>query len=89
MEFLIFMALIFMGVPVARAIAKRINDSGGPDGQTTAALRSAVADTEGRMEDAEHRLEETIARLAEVEERLDFAERLLTRQREKNQLPNP
>ena len=89
MEFLIFIALIFMGVPVAKAIARRINDGGGPDDRTTAALRSAIAETDGRIEDTEHRLEDTTARLAEVEERLDFAERLLTRQREKNQLPNP
>lgn len=88
MEFLLLIALIIMGGPIFKAIARRIGDGSVPDDRRSAALQRAISENEGRMEETEQRVEDLIVRLAEVEERLDFTERLLTQERERNQLPN-
>lgn len=67
MSFFLIIALIFVGVPIAEAIATRIRKSGGPDqAQLKEALRAA-----------EQRLAASETRLAALEERVDFYEKLL------------
>jgi hypothetical protein len=60
--------------PIGRAMADRI------------AKRGGAAD-EGRVERLDREVQELRAELGEVHERLDFAERMLTRQRDMEQLP--
>jgi hypothetical protein len=59
--------------PIGRAIADRI------------ARRAGAADDD-RVEQLDHDVRELRAELGEVQERLDFAERLLARQREAERL---
>ncbi|HMV32119.1 MAG: hypothetical protein U0104_01660 [Gemmatimonadales bacterium] len=62
--------------PIAQAFARRIGGGGGePD-----ALRGEVDDLRAGMDELRHQLMET-------QERLDFTERLLARQRAPEQLP--
>lgn len=65
-------------VPIAQAYARRL-ERGAGDG--------AVAELQERVAE----LEQREARLAELEERVDFAERLLAQQRDREpgRLPNP
>ena len=75
MEPPVFLAalLIFVGIPaltvlkIARLRANR--------------LQSAPADVTERLEAVEHRVEELQHELAEAQERIDFAERLLSKAR--------
>ena len=83
MGLLTFIAIIVVGAPIAKAIATRISGRPVADG---AALREALELTQQRLEDAEQRIAETADRVAEVEERLDFTERLLARQKAREQL---
>jgi predicted nucleic acid-binding Zn-ribbon protein len=80
MEPPVFLAalLIFVGIP-ALTILK------------IARLRAArpqlpTADVTERLEAVEHRVEDLQRELAETQERLDFAERLLTKAREERRL---
>lgn len=73
--------LTFLGVlrgPVGRAWARRIDDggSGSASAEELDELHARLAELEAGQ-----------TRIAELEERLDFAERLLTQQREPDQLP--
>lgn len=64
--------------PIARAIARRLEGRGGADTELRAEveeLRMRVAELENRHMD-----------VAELEERLDFAERLLSQQRDASRL---
>jgi hypothetical protein len=73
--------------PIGKALARWI-ESWGASG--TALLESRLAGDPRRLEEIEHRLVELEARelrVAELEERLDFAERLLTREAGARQLP--
>lgn len=71
MSFIVLMViLIFVGAPLANALAERIAKGSSGRRAETAALR-------GRLEQTEGRLLETEERLASVEERLGFYERLL------------
>ena len=80
MEPAVFLAalLIFVGVPaltvlrIARLRATR--------------PQSPAADVTERLEAVEHRVEELQQELAETQERLDFAERLLTKAREEKRI---
>ncbi len=83
MDLFTFIAIIVVGAPIAKAVAKRI--SGQPVSGGTQ-LRELLELTEQRLEETEHRLTETTDRLAEMEERLDFTERLLARQNAREQL---
>jgi hypothetical protein len=67
MTWLLIIALFFMGVPIAEAIAARIKKGGDP------------ADPEVRkaLQNAEQRLAANETRIAALEERVDFYERLL------------
>jgi hypothetical protein len=70
---------IFFGTrPLVAAIARRIARDPVP---------SALPD--GAMEDLHAELDEARARIAAVEERLDFAERMLAKQREPDRLAPP
>ena len=71
--------LIFRG-PLGKAIARRIEGTAGQGSELT----QQVADLEHRLAE----LEQDRARMAELEERLDFAERLLSQgQREADRIP--
>ncbi len=61
--------------PIGRALADRIGK------------RAGTAD-EARMEQLDQEVQELRAELAEVHERLDFAERLLAQERERQALPD-
>ena len=67
---IIFFFLIFVGGPIAKAIAERISRDGLPSGGADPALRARLAETESRLMSTEDRLQS-------VEERLEFYERLL------------
>ena len=58
--------------PLGRAIAKRIEGGAAPSAELESVL---------------HELDETRMRMAELEERMDFTERLLARDREAERLP--
>ena len=66
--------------PVARAYARRLEGSA-----QTAGLREELADVYARLE----ALQQGQARVLELEERVDFAERLLARQRDAESLRLP
>ncbi|HXI21354.1 MAG TPA: hypothetical protein VNH46_09725 [Gemmatimonadales bacterium] len=76
---ILVMVLALVGVvrilgPIARAFARRIEGKAGdPE-----VLQAQIDELRGRMQEAEARED----RLLELEERLDFAERLLARQRD-------
>jgi hypothetical protein len=77
-------ALVALGLPLVRGIVRYLERKGaGGSGGEDAALRLDVDDLRGRLE----QVEDVTVRLAELEERLDFAERLLTRQRAGGELP--
>lgn len=63
--------------PLVMALSKRVQ------GKVEDGLADRVRELEGRVNE----LEGAAHRTAELEERLDFAERLLTQQREANKLP--
>lgn len=72
--------LVFRG-PLGRAIARRIEGS-----------RSADQDLVQRLEEAEARLQSlelTQERMLELEERLDFTERLLAREKDASRIARP
>ena len=79
-----FAAIGAMGT-LASAAAKRIRgDAGSPQ------ITSRLEETEQRLADAEARIDELSRaddRLAELDERLEFAERLLLQQRDRERLP--
>ena len=73
-------SLTFAAVTFTRAFARRMESR---DSRDTKALAEQLEDLRLRVEDGES----TRARLVELEERLEFAERLLARQREPERLP--
>ncbi|HEX9692545.1 MAG TPA: hypothetical protein VGA22_10640 [Gemmatimonadales bacterium] len=81
MDLWLFLAIIIVGSPIAKAIALRIRQGGAAD---LAGLRESME----RLEDMDIRLEETARRLVDFEERLDYTERVLAQQRARDQL-NP
>ena len=83
MDLFTFIAIIVVGAPIAKAVAKRISGHPAAGG---AELQDHLQQTEQRLEETEHRLTDTTERLADMEERLDFTERLLARQNAREQL---
>ena len=71
--FLSVAGVIVLRGPLGRAWADRIAGRTGPDDAEVQALRADIEDLR--------------VRLGETEERLDFAERLLSNQRDSEQLP--
>ena len=72
---------------LASAAAKRMSGGSGPSEDVTRRLEDAeqrLAETEARLDE----LSATDGRLAELDERLEFAERLLQQQRERQRLPH-
>ncbi|MEO5798004.1 MAG: hypothetical protein ABIZ70_00670 [Gemmatimonadales bacterium] len=64
--------------PIIKAFARRIDAKTGPGDERVMALEARLADLEQRgLTSGE--VEAQFHRLAEVEERLDFAERMITR----------
>ena len=78
-------ALVALGLPLVRAIVRYIErkSAGGLGAGDAEALRGEVDELRARLD----QVEDTTARLTELEERLDFAERLLTQQRAQAGLP--
>lgn len=75
---------VILGLPIIRAVVRRIERKGSEASVAElSALRAEVADLRARLEGGEHLGE----RLIELEERLDFTERMLTRQRAPDRLP--
>lgn len=72
-------------VMVARAIAGAIGARGAARSEL-AQLREQLEQHAGALEDAQTNLANQSAELAELQERLDFAERLLTRGRDRPEL---
>jgi Tfp pilus assembly protein PilO len=73
------LGIIFVGAPLAKAFARRLEGKGGTDPALLAELdelRAQVAELQGLP-----------AQVSELQERLDFAERLLTQAREPERLP--
>ncbi len=71
---------------LASAAAKRMSGGSGPSED----VKRRLEDAEQRLAETEARLDElsaTDGRLAELDERLEFAERLLQQQRERQRLP--
>jgi hypothetical protein len=71
--FLAMAAIFVLRGPFGRALAERLSGRSAADGREVEALRGEV--------------DELRRQLGEVQERLDFAERLLFRQREIERLP--
>jgi hypothetical protein len=71
-------AIFFTTRPLVAALARRIARDPAP---------SALVD--GAVEDLRSEVDEARSRLAAVEERLDFAERMLAKQREPDRLAPP
>ena len=70
--------LIFVGIPAYTVIRiARLR---------AARLQSPSADVTERLEAIEHRVEDLQQELAETQERLDFAERLLSKAREERRI---
>ena len=80
MEPAVFLAalLIFVGIPALTVLKIARLRAGRPQTSST--------DVAERLEAVEHRVEDLQHELAETQERLDFAERLLTKAREERQL---
>ena len=80
----LIIAIIFIGAPIARAIARSIERQGihppGPGGDIE--LRKSLAQAEQRLSDSE-------TRIAALEERVDFYERLLQNPATGNRHLNP
>ena len=80
-------ATVILRGPIGKALARWIESWGGAN---AALLEEARGGDAHRLEDIEHRLAELElreVRVAELEERVDFAERLLTREAAARQLP--
>lgn len=75
MGFLVFIALLVFGSPIAKAIAHRIAHDGSKQGLPDPELRRQLQATE-------QRLAETESRLGTLEEKLDFYEKLLSKPKE-------
>lgn len=78
-------ALVVVALPLVRGVVRYLERKGAGTvgGREAEALRSEVDELRARLE----QVEDTTLRLTELEERLDFAERLLTRQRAGGELP--
>lgn len=79
MSFWLFVAIIVVCSPIAKALAVRIRrgDTGDP---------AALGESRERLDEMEQRLEDTAEQLAEMEERIDFTERMLAQQKSRQQL---
>lgn len=77
MEFGFILLLIFVGAPIARALARRIERRDLPN-TSDQELRRALQQAEQRLSDSE-------ARLGALEERVDFYERLLANPEKKRE----
>jgi len=80
MEPAVFLAalLIFVGIPALTVLKIARLRAARP--------QSASADVTERLEAVEHRVEDLQQELAETQERLDFAERLLSKAREERRI---
>ena len=78
MSWVFVMILIFIGAPIAKAIARSIERGSTPPSLPEAELRKALQSAEQRLSDNE-------SRLAQVEEKLDFYEKLLAKPKDERQ----
>lgn len=75
MGWLIVIIVLFIGAPIAKAFARKIEQQGAGPSLPEDELRRALQATEQRLSDSE-------TRLAVVEEKLDFYEKLLAKPKE-------
>ena len=68
--------------PIGRAIAKRIGGAHA-DADETAALRDEVAELRNEIDQLHNR----VAQVDQLQERVDFAERVIAQNRDRNALP--
>jgi len=71
---------VILGLPVVKAIVRFVERKGG--GTPDTRLREELEELRSRLE----AVEEVRTRILELEERLDFAERMLARSRERPQI---
>lgn len=83
MDLFTFIAILVVGAPIAKAVARRISNQ---PVSGDARLRELLQHTEQLLEETDQRLAEHSEQLADMEERLDFTERMLARQNAKEQL---
>ena len=83
MDLLTFIAIIVVGSPIAKAVAKRISAQ---PGSGRAEVQELAHRLEQRLEETDLRSADTAERLVDMEERLDFTERMLARQNAREQL---
>lgn len=79
MSWIIVIALFFMGVPIAEAIATRIKKGGTP----------VPPDLDKALRNAEQRLAANETRISALEERVDFYEKLLEAPKESRRIDGP
>ena len=79
MTWLLVIALFFMGVPIAEAIAARIKKGGDP----------ADPELKKALQQAEQRLAASETRIAALEERVDFYEKLFEKNTDPARLEKP
>lgn len=72
-------AVLILRGPLGRAMARRLEGTAGRE-EMTGADMAGIAERVAELEQRD-------TRIAELEERLDFAERMLTQQREAERLP--
>ena len=82
-EVFIFVLLIIMGAPIAKAIAARI-----ARGQPTLPV-DAIQRLRQEIEASEQRAQDSDKRVAELEDRVDFLEKLLQAPKARPPLPPP
>jgi hypothetical protein len=78
MSWVFLMVLIFIGAPLAKALARSIENRSTPPSLPEAELRKALQSAEQRLSDSE-------TRLALMEEKLDFYEKLLAKPKDEPQ----
>jgi hypothetical protein len=87
--FLMGLAIVATSVVmVVRTIAGAIGGRGA-SGSEVARLREQVEQQAAALDDAHQMFADQSAQLAELQERMDFTERLLTRESERNRLADP
>jgi hypothetical protein len=76
---------VILGLPIIKAIVRRLERRPDDAGLESAKLGAELSELKGRLEAVEN----LASRVGEIEERVDFAERLLTRHREAGRLGGP
>jgi hypothetical protein len=76
---------VILGLPIIKAIVRRLERRPDDAGPESAKLGAELSEIRQRLEAVEN----LASRVGEIEERVDFAERLLTQHREAGRLGGP